>query len=126
MRRDVLIREVDDRAYRRAKAAAALRGISMGSAVSEALENWGNEHTRGLDEEYRKDLEFVRKKWKELRPRKGKAIVVASQKIKGVVDTYKEACEYSSKFKVALTFVVEEESPEERDIELGPELEIQS
>jgi hypothetical protein len=126
MRRDVLIREVDDEVYRRAKAVAALRGISMGSAVSEALENWGNEKSHGIDEEYRKDLEFVRKEWKQLRKHQGKAIVIASQKIKGVFDSYNEAREFSSKFKVALTFVVDENSPEERDIEIGPELEVQS
>lgn len=126
MRKDVLIREVEDEAYRRAKALAALRGISMGSALSEALGIWAeDERSDRMYEEYRKDLDFVRREWKRLRRQRGKTIVVASQKIEGVFDSYKEAYEYSSKFKVALTFVVEE-SPQEREIEFGPELEVQS
>ena len=125
MRKNVLIREVEDTAYRRAKAAASLRGISMGAAVSEALDSWAeSERNYSTEEEYRKNLDFVKKEWKKLRKHKGKWVVISSQELKGVFRSYEEASEYSSKFKLALTFVVEE-SPGEREIEFGPEMEIQ-
>ena len=125
MRKQVLFRGVEDDVYRRAKAAAALRGVSMGSVVSEALKAWvEKEHGDHRQEEYRGNLDFVRSEWKRLRRHRGKAIVVSSGRLQGVFDSYKEACDYSSRFKVALAFVVEE-SPSEREIEFGPELEVQ-
>ena len=125
MRKQVLFRGVEDEVYRRAKAAAALRGVSMGSAVSEALKAWvEKEGADDRQEEYRGNLDFVRSEWKRLRRHRGKAIVVSSGRLQGVFDSYKEACDYSSRFKVALAFVVEE-SPSEREIEFGPELEVQ-
>ena len=125
MRKQVLIRGVEDDVYRRAKAAAALRGVSMGSVVSEALKAWvEKENGDARQEEYRGNLDFVRSEWKRLRRHRGKAIVVSSGRLQGVFDSYKEACDYSSRFKVALAFVVEE-SPSEREIEFGPELEVQ-
>lgn len=125
MRKQVLFRGVEDDVYRRAKAAAALRGVSMGSAVSEALKAWvEKEGADDRQEEYRGNLDFVRSEWKRLRRHRGKAIVVSSGRLQGVFDSYKEACDYSSRFKVALAFVVEE-SPSEREIEFGPELEVQ-
>lgn len=125
MRKQVLFRGVEDDVYRRAKAAAALRGVTMGSAVSEALKAWvEKEGADDRQEEYRGNLDFVRSEWKRLRRHRGKAIVVSSGRLQGVFDSYKEACDYSSRFKVALAFVVEE-SPSEREIEFGPELEVQ-
>ena len=125
MRKQVLFRGVEDEVYRRAKAAAALRGVSMGSAVSEALKAWvEKEGADDRQEEYRGNLDFVRSEWKRLRRHRGKAIVVSSGRLQGVFDGYKEACDYSSRFKVALAFVVEE-PPSEREIEFGPELEVQ-
>ena len=125
MRKQVLFRGVEDDVYRRAKAAAALRGVSMGSVVSEALKAWvEKENGDARQEEYRGNLDFVRSEWKRLRRHRGKAIVVSSGRLQGVFDSYKEACDYSSRFKVALAFVVEE-SPSEREIEFGPELEVQ-
>ncbi len=125
MRKQVLIRGVEGEVYRRAKSLAALRGVSMGSAVSEALLVWvEKERGDGGQEEYRRNLDFVRSGWKGLRRHRNKAIVVSSGRLQGVFDTYEKACAYSSRFKVALTFVVEE-SPEKREIEFGPEMEVQ-
>jgi len=47
VKKQVLIRGVDEDVYRLAKSAAALQGISMGLAVSEALKGWvENGHRR--------------------------------------------------------------------------------
>jgi len=40
MKRQLLISGVDEAIYRRAKSAAALQGVSMVLAVSEALRGW--------------------------------------------------------------------------------------
>jgi hypothetical protein len=125
MRKQVLIRGVEDEVYRHAKAVAVLRGLPMGSAVSEALKMWVEKEGGGdREREYRDDLDFVRSQWKRLKKHTGKAVVVSSGRLQGVFDKYEEACDYSSRFKVALAFVVED-SPTERDIEFGPELEVQ-
>jgi hypothetical protein len=125
MRKQVLIRGVEDEVYRKAKAVATIRGVSMGSAVSEALSEWvEKEGGDDREREYRGNLDFVRSEWKRLKRYIGKAIVVSSGRVQGVFDSYEEACDYSSRLKVALTFVVED-SPGEREIEFGPELEIQ-
>ncbi len=124
MKRNVLIREVDQEAYRRAKAAAALRGISLGRAVSEALAGWAKEMERGdLEEQVKANREFVRSGWGKLKVHSGKAVVIAGGRLQGVFATYEEARASSSKFKVALVFVVEE-APSEREIEIGPDLEV--
>ncbi len=120
-----MIRGVDGEVYRRAKAAAALRDVSMGHAVSEALRTWVEE--RGTDDterKFRENVDFVRSKWKKLKKHKGKAVVISSGKLQGVFKSYREASAFSSRFKVALTFVVEQ-PPSEHEIEFGPDLEVQ-
>lgn len=125
MRKQVLIRGVEGEVYRQAKSVAALHGVSMGSAVSEALQAWVEKEGGDVkQEEYRRNLDFVRLGWKGLERHRGKAVVVSSGRVQGVFDSYDKAREFSSRFKVALTFVVEE-PPEEREIEFGPELEVQ-
>jgi hypothetical protein len=125
MKKTVLIRGVDEEAYRRAKAAAAMRGIHLGRVVSQALEEWSKGLEGGdVEREVEQDREFVRKAWKTLAKHRGKSAVVSSGKLQGIFDTYDEASKFASKFKVALTFVVEG-PPTERVLEIGPELELQ-
>ena len=125
MAKDVLVKGVDEDAYRGAKARAALEGITMGKAVSEALSLWAaGEREAGLAREHRRNLEFVRTAWKAIERNRGKAVVVSAGALQGVFGSYTEACEFSSKFRVAMTFVVGER-PTEREIELGPDLELQ-
>lgn len=125
MAKDVLIKGVDEKTYHRAKAAAALKGVSMGKAVSEALGRWVEERRAAEQEEsYLLDVEFVRRHWKKLEAHRGKSVVVSAGKLQGVFDTYEEACKFSSsRFNVAMTFVVER-PPAEREIEIGPDLEV--
>ena len=126
VKKQVLIRGVDEATYRRAKSAAALEGVSMGLAVSEALNNWV-EDRRKEDETHRElkqNLDFVKTHWGELKKHAGKAVVISRKKLQGVFPSYEEARSYSSKFKVALTFSVDQ-MPAKREIELGPDLEVQ-
>jgi hypothetical protein len=125
MKKTVLIRGIDEEAYRKAKAAAAMKGMNMGRVVSEALEEWSKGVDGGeVEREVERDREFVRKAWKTLAKHRGKSAVVSSGKLQGVFDTYDEASKFASRFKVALTFVVEG-PPTERAIEIGPDLELQ-
>ena len=116
---------MDPEVYRRARATAALEGMSMEKAVSKALERWTDE-MRGMESEreYLRNLEWVRLKWDELAPHKGKAVVVSSARLQGAFGSYDLACKFAARFGVALTFVVRDR-PREREIEIGPDLEIQ-
>lgn len=125
-RKDVLIRGVDDSVYRRAKAAAASKGVTIGQAVDEALSAWANETEYSkFDAEVDANRNFIRNNWDKIRSNKGKAVVVSEGRLQGVFPTYEAARAQASKMKkVALVFVVDK-PPEEHEIELGPELEIQ-
>jgi hypothetical protein len=60
-KKDVLIRGLDDSVYKRAKAVAASKGITVGSAVDQALASWTKEMeaAAGLETEINKNREFV-------------------------------------------------------------------
>jgi hypothetical protein len=125
MKKQVLIRGVDDDIYRRAKAAAANLGIPMGSAVEEALSSWSDRMEKtSIVRELAQEQQFVRGRWDEIRRHRGKVAVVAEKKLQGVFDTYAEARRFSSRFRIASTFAVQE-APRKREIELGPEMAIQ-
>ena len=126
MKKQVLIRGVDQDIYRRAKSAAALQGVSMGLAVSEALREWvENGHTEDdLQKEVKRNVQYVKTHWSDLKGHKGRAVVISGKKLQGVFSSYEEARSFSSRFKVALTFVVDK-IPETRELELGPDMEIQ-
>ena len=125
MSKDVLIKGVEEETYRHAKATAALGGLSMGEAVNEALRMWiDQKRTADLWQEYSSDLEFVRKNWRLLEPHRGRTVVISGGKLQGVFDAHEEASRFSSnRFEVALVFVVGSR-PLERDIEIGPDLEV--
>jgi len=124
VKKNVLIRDIDTESFRRAKSVAALRGISLGSAVSEALTGWAKEAEKlDFEGEVKADRAFVRSAWGKLKLHKGKAVVIAGGRLQGVFKNYEEARIFSSKFRVALAFVVEA-PPTEREIEIGPELEV--
>ena len=126
MKKQVLIRGVDEAIYRRAKSAAALQGVSMGLAVSEALRGWvENGHTEDdLRQQVRQNIQYVKTHWNNLKKHKGKAVVISGKKLEGVFDSYEEAQSFASHFKVALTFVVDK-MPQTHELEIGPDLEIQ-
>jgi len=123
-KRNILVRGVDLDAYRRVKAAAALKGIPLGMAVSEALVSWAKDEGDAiLEAAVRANVALARSSWGKLRAKRGKAVVIAEGRLQGVFNTYEEARAFSSRFKVALTFVVEE-PPSERELEFGPEMEV--
>ena len=126
MKKQVLIRGVDEDVYRRAKAAAALQGVSMGDAVSEALRGWV-QHGRVEDDvrkELKQNVRYVKDHWNDLKRHEGEAVVISRSKLQGFFASYEEARRFSSRFKVALAFVVEN-TPQTRELELGPDPEIQ-
>ena len=124
MKKTILVRGVDDEAYRRAKAVAVMRGVPIGSAVSEALAEWAKESKRlDIDQEVKADRAFVRRSWDKLKVHKGKAVVVEGGKLRGVFEDYDTARSFSTRFGVALTFVVGA-PPEKSEFEIGPELEV--
>jgi hypothetical protein len=123
--KDVLIKGVDPEVYRRAKAAAALEGIPMGRAVSEALEKWTeDERANEVGREHGRNVDFVRTHWSELERHKGKVVVVSGGKLQGVFGSYDDASMFAARFEIALTFPVDE-FPGASEIEIGPDLEIQ-
>src|SRR5271167_2108476 len=125
VKKQVLIRGVDEDVYRRAKSAAALQGVSMGLAVSEALRGWieNGQAGEGIRKEVKQNVEYVKARWNDLKRHKGQAVVVSGRKLQGVFTSYEEARRFSSRFKVALTFVVDK-MPETRELEFGPDLEL--
>jgi hypothetical protein len=126
MKKQVLIRGVDEDIYRRAKSVAALQGVSMGLAVSEALRGWV-EHglaEDGIRKEVKQNVQYVKAHWSDLKRHKGEAVVISGRKLQGVFTSYEEARRFSARFKVALTFVVDK-MPETRELEFGPDLELQ-
>jgi len=126
MKKQVLVRGVDEDVYKRAKSTAALEGVSMGFAVSEALRAWV-ESAKGdveIREQVRRNVQYVAAHWEELREHRGRAVVVSGGKLQGVYSSLEEARNFSSRFRVALAFVVDEK-PRTGELELGPDLEIQ-
>ncbi len=86
MKKQVLIRGVDEDIYRRAKSAAALQGVSMGSAVSEALKGWV-ENGQGEDyiqKEVKRNVQYVKAHWNDLKRHKGEAVVISGKKLQRV------------------------------------------
>lgn len=126
VKKQVLIRGVDEDVYRLAKSAAVLQGISMGLAVSEALKGWveSGRTENDVQKELKQDIRYVKSHWSDLKRHKGEAVVISGKKLQGVFSSYEEARRFSSRFKVALTFVVEK-IPQTRELELGPDLEVQ-
>lgn len=125
MAKDVLVKGVDPDVYRRAKAAAALEGIPMGRAVSEALEKWiADEKANEVGREHGRNVDFVRSHWSELERHKGKALVVSGGKLQGVLGSCDDACTFAARFEIALTFLVDD-FPGVSEIEIGPDLEMQ-
>jgi hypothetical protein len=126
MKKQVLIRGVDEEIYRRAKSAAALQGVSMGLVVSEALRGWveNGQTADDFQNEVKQNVQYVKAHWSELKKHKGEAVVVSGKKLQGVFSSHEEARKFSSQFKVALTFVVDK-MPQTRELELGPDLEVQ-
>jgi len=126
VKRQVLIRGVDEDVYRRAKSAAALQGVSMGLAVSEALRGWVENGLAedGIRKEVKQNVRYVKAHWSDLKRHKGEAVVISGRKLQGVFTSYEEARRFSARFNVALTFVVDK-MPETRELEFGPDLELQ-
>jgi len=126
VKKQVLIRGIDEDVYRKAKSAAALQGITMGAAVSDALRGWVANGQTGDDiqREVKQNVEYVKAHWDDLKRHKGKVVVISGRKLQGVFSSYEEARRFSSRFKVALTFVVDK-IPQTRELELGPDLEVQ-
>lgn len=123
-KKNILIRGVDDSVYRRAKAVAASKGVTLGNAVAEALSDWARKaENADIDAEVESNLKFVRTSWNKIEPSRGKAVVVAGGRLQGVFPTYEEARSAASKRKIALVFVVDK-PPIEREIEFGSELEV--
>ncbi len=124
MKKQVLIRGVDEDIYRRAKAVAALLGNPMGSAVEMALNAWtAQAEGASSEKELTDNIAFVRNDWDKIRRHRGKVAVVALRKLQGLFNTYEEARSFSSRFRIALTFTVQN-APVRREVEFGPEMEI--
>ncbi|MDG6919886.1 MAG: hypothetical protein JRN13_05925 [Nitrososphaerota archaeon] len=124
MKKTILVRGVEVEAYRRAKAAAALKGVSIGTAVSQALREWaGAPDAAPTDAEVRADRDFVKRNWAKLEPHKGRTVVVQGGKLRGVFDDLDAATEFSSRFEVALVFTVKG-PPVERELEIGAEMAV--
>jgi hypothetical protein len=126
MKKQVLIRGVDEDIYRKAKSAAALQGVSMGFAVSDALRSWVENERKGdeIQKEVKQNVRYVKAYWRDLKKHTGEAVVISGGKLQGVFSSFEEARSFSSRFKIALTFVVDK-MPQTRELELGPDLELQ-
>jgi len=126
MKKQVLIRGVDEDIYRRAKSSAALQGVSMGVAVSEALRGWvDNLRTEDdIQKEVKQNVKYVKAHWSDLKRHKGEAVVISGRKLQGAFGSYEEARRFSSRFKAALTFVVDKK-PQIGELELGPDAQVQ-
>src|SRR2546428_11993342 len=109
VKKNVLIRGIDEGTYRRAKSAATARGISVGKAVNEALDRWARDAGYAdLETEFDANLAFVASNWERLRKSRGKAVVVAGGGVRGVFNGYPQARPLASKLRLALAVVVDQ------------------
>jgi hypothetical protein len=125
MRKDVLIRGADEETYRKAKAIAAMRGVSVSEAFNEALREWVESYGRDLDRTgYDANSNYLRRHWKGLAKQRKKVVVVADGALQGRFDSYEEAWDAASKFTQAMVFGVDRK-PRKVEIEIGADVQIQ-
>jgi Zn-dependent M32 family carboxypeptidase len=101
MKKQVLIRGVDADIYRRAKSAAALQGVSMRLAVSEALKEWVEKgySEDAVQKEVKQNVQFVKAHWSDLKRHKGEAVMISGNRLQGAFASYEEARSFSSRFR---------------------------
>ncbi len=92
--KSVLIKMVDPELFKRFKALAVLRGITLSQAFNEAMELWINscEKSLGIRSESDVDSEFFSKVRGELdRKYRGKYVLIANRRVIAVVNDIREA-----------------------------------
>jgi len=101
--KSALIRAVDPELFRKFKAIAVLRGITLSQAFNEAVELWIDNYEKSLSikGEFDKNNEFFNRVKKELdRKYRGKYVLIANGDIVAVVNNVKEAYEVLKKKKL--------------------------
>ena len=87
VKKNIVVKGVDEEIYRKVKAKASLLGIRVSDAVNMALKAWVEDFFDEQEENRRVARAFIEKN-KHL---KGKYLVVAKGKVMGVYDTLDEA-----------------------------------
>jgi len=95
-KRDILIRGVEDEVYRRFRAEVIRRGMTLGRAISEAMEMWLSSRTEDRDLRYEEELNnraFLRMREKLRKEHYGKIGIFCFGKLIGIASSMEEADE---------------------------------
>jgi len=128
MGKTVAIKNVDEELYRMFKAAAALRGITLGEALNEAIRLWLemssllNKYLKIEEEAARNREAYERLEKRLLRKYRGKYVAVADGNLIGVYNTREEAVEAVKKLSVNHAIVTKIEEKEAKPVEFGMSL----
>ena len=111
-----LIRALDPEIYKRFKAAAVLRGITLSQAFNEAMKLWLDKYGETVVKSV-EDIndEFLTRAKSEIDKRyKGKYVIIAEGRIAAVVDTLRDAYKILGKYGLdKCTIYKAGEAPEE-------------
>jgi len=126
----VAIKNVDEKLYRKFKALAALKGLSLGEAFNQALSLWINMSERVKVIEYlavEEEAEVNRRVYRELEDSllknyKDKYIAIAKGKFLGVFESRDEALDAVKRLKPRHAIITKVEPKKPRVIELGMSL----
>jgi len=128
--RVVAVKNVDEELYRKFKAMVALKGLTIGEALNQALSLWirASENIDVVEYlETVKEAEANRRIYRELedyliRNHAGKYVAVACGKLLGIFDSREEALRAVRKVKSRHAIVTRVEPKKTRVIELGMSL----
>lgn len=126
----VAIKNVDERLYRKFKALAALKGLSLGEAFNQALSLWISMSEKAKVVEYlavEEEAEANRRIYRELeddllKKHKDKYVAIAKGKFLGVFESREEALDAVRRLKPRHAIVTKIEPKKLRIIELGMSL----
>ena len=126
----VAIKNVDEKLYRKFKALAALKGLSLGEAFNQALSLWISMSEKAKIVEYlaiEEEAEANRRVYRELeddllKKHEGKYVAIAKGKLLGVFENRDEALDAVKKLKPRHAIVTKIEPKKLKIVELGMSL----
>jgi len=125
MGKNITVKNVDEEVYKRFKAVAALKGVTLGEALNEAMKLWikvslSSDKYLQIEVEAEKNREVFRKMEKDLLSKfSGKFVAIAGGKLIGLFDNREEAIRAISNLNVKHAIVTKIEKKKPRVIEFG-------
>ena len=128
MGKTIAIKNIDEELYRMFKAAAALRGVTLGEALNEAIRLWletsssPSKYFKIKEEASRNRETYKRLEKSLLQKHYGKYVAIADGNLVGIYNTREEAVEAVKRLSVNHAIVTKIEEKEVKPVELGMSL----